>query len=158
MKLTYRQMLDFLNAGLLQPGSDQPIPLLNHVVGTDGLPSEVAVRLRTIRDEMQKHLGVFAEQRDAILAKYKVRLNEEQQTVEPTDDIADADEEMKTEATDRIAKANAELASLLKVQVEGIRTLRASVLSAATGPAYQLLVTGGVLDWLWPVVTDDLPK
>ena len=160
MKLQYRQIIEYLTAAagrVSQP--DEPAkPLLAELLAADGMPTEAAVRLRTIRDDLQRHANIFTEQRDAILAKHNARIDEAAQAIVPADLPEEPTEEETEAAAARLNAANTEIAKLLEAQVEGIRTIRASTLTPATGDAYTLLLTDRRIDWLWPIITDDLPK
>lgn len=151
MKLSYRTMLE-MRAMVLQEPDKQPVPLYHALLTAHGLPVAASIRLRTILDRVDAAMKHFSEQRDAILAKYAVKVSEKGEEL-VLDEEAEPAEGIEG---DRVAQADAELQELLDVEYEGLPSLKASMLERASDRAAVLLVDYGLLGWFKPLLVDDL--
>ena len=153
MKVSYQQMLDLQSAQFFQP-DQPPVNMLAMLMTAPGLPMEVAIRLRTIRDRIDDAMRLFYEQRDATMTKFAVKPNEAGTTLVEDEDKDPAD----GIEGDRVAGARQEIEELLRVEKEGIPAIKASSLLAATSRAAELLIQYDALSFLQPLITDDIDK
>ncbi len=145
MKITYSRALTINGTMIQEEGQADPIPLYIAILQSKGLPVEAAIRFRTVRDRLVDHIKRFTEQRDEIMSRYQCEFDKEGKVVA----LADAE-------NPQIAECERDLNALLAVEVDGLPPLRASVLSKSTDDAAIMLSDPFVLDWLGPLVIDDL--
>lgn len=144
MQVTHKQIFDILSYAV-RSGDSQPVNVYYALMTDPGISTLTAYHMRKTRKQMTDAVELFSEQRDDILRRHGMCIqNEEIVAVEGETDAA------------ILAATLAEIDALANITVDDVRPIHLSCLLEATGFAKELLVRYDALTVLEPLIENDV--